>query len=70
MKNLGVLNIKFFFFIMVFLEEMKKSIYNRIGLVLPIIDVKMIPEELLGLSNLTKAQTFYVHKPTKVVIVD
>ena len=39
------------------------------GLVMLIINLKMIPKELLGLPDLIRAQVFYIYKLTIVVIV-
>ena len=66
MKNLHVFGLKFFFFIKASLEETQESI----GLALLIINLKIILEELLGLPDLTRAQSLCVYKLTEVVMFD
>lgn len=60
---------KSFFFIRTPLGIKKKSIYSFIGLILIKVDLKMIPRELLGLFDITRAQIFFVYKLTEVVII-
>ena len=69
MENLGVLSSKLFFLIMAPLREAREGVYSTVRLVLSIIDSKMIPRELLGPPDLTRAQTLCIHKPTEVVMV-
>ena len=69
MKNLGVFSLKLFFFIDISLGEMKESICNFIGLVLLIIDPKMISRGLLDQFDLIRAQTLCIHKLTEVIMI-
>lgn len=69
-KNLSIFDLKLFFLIYIFLKKAKKSICNSIGLVLIIIDPKIIFEKLLGLLDLTKAQTLYIYQLTGVFIIN
>ena len=69
MKNLGVFSLKLFFFIDTSLGETRKSIYHSIGLVLLIINSKIIPGELLGPFDLTRAQVLHIHKLTVVIMI-
>lgn len=68
-KNLNILTLKLFYFIKAPLKEVRKSIYSSISLVLLIIYLQMIPQKLLGSSDLTKTQTLSIHKTTKIIIV-
>ena len=47
----------------------RKSISYSINLFLIIINLKVILKKFLGLANLTKIQTLYIYKLTKVIIV-
>ena len=69
MKDLGILSLKLFFFIVASLREVKVGVCNFICLALMIVNPKMVSRKLLGLLDLTRAQAFHIHKPTKVVIV-
>ena len=69
MENLGVLSSKLFFFILTPLKDAKESICSPVGLVLTIIDPKMISGELLGPTDLFGAYALYIHKSTEVIIV-
>ena len=69
MENLGTLSSKLFFLIMAPLREAREGVYNTVCLVLMIIDLKMILRELLGPTDLARAQTLRVHKPTEVVMI-
>lgn len=55
--------------ILIFLKKIRKSLYYFIDLILIIIDPKVIPRELLGPSNLIKAQVIYIYKLTRVIMV-
>ena len=70
MENLGILSLKFFFFILNPLKEARKSICSLIGLALTIIDPKMISEKLLGPTDLSRAQALCIHESTEVIMVD
>ena len=69
MEDLGVLSLKLFFLIMAPLREARKGVCSSVCLALTIIDLKMIPRELLGSPNLARAQTLCIHKLTKVIMV-
>lgn len=69
-KKFRYSQLKLFFFISAPLKEAQKSICSLIDIVLLIIDLKIILEELLSLPNLVRAQTFYIHELTKVLIFD
>ena len=70
MKNLDILSLKLFFLIMTPLREMKEGVYSSISLASMVVDLKMVSKKFLGPSNLIRAQTFYIHELTKVVIID
>ena len=69
-ENLGVLISKNIFFSLALLRKAKQGISCSISFSLIIIDLKVVSRELLGLANLIKAQTFYIYKLTKVVMVN
>lgn len=56
------------FFIFILLKKTKKSICGFVGLVLLIINSKVILKELLSLPKFTIAQIFYIHKLTEMII--
>ena len=69
MKNLSILSLKLFFLFETSLWEAKQSVCSSIGLALAIINLKMVSRKLLGPPDLIKAQTLYIYKLTKVVVV-
>ena len=69
MKNLSILSLKLFIFIFVFLRKMRQYICSSICLILTIINKKIVPEELLGPTDLFRAETLYIHKVAKVVVI-
>ena len=69
MKNLSVFSLKLFFFFDTLLKEARESICSSVGLVLSIINTKIILEKLFGSPDLSRAQTLYIHKMTKVIII-
>lgn len=56
-------------FFLALLKEIKQRISSYISLALTIINMKVILRELLGLLNLSRAQTFYIYKLTKVIVI-
>ncbi len=70
LKNLGILICKSFFFSLTSLKEVKQSISCSISFFLTIIDLKMVLRELLGLADLTKAQTFCIHELMEVIMIN
>ena len=69
MKNLSVLSSKLFFLIQTSLRETRKYICSSICFTLTIIDLKIVTKELLGPADLIRAQTFYIHELSKVIMV-
>lgn len=69
MKNLSNLISQHFFLSLTSLWEAKQGISHSISFFLIIIDLEVISRELLGLADLTKAQTLYINEPTDVIIV-
>ena len=61
--------LKAFFLIQTFLREMRECICSPICFTLTIINLKMITRELLGLKDLTRAQTLCIHELSEVIIV-
>ena len=70
MKNLGILISESFFLGLASLEEARQSISRSICLFLTIIDLEIVWEELLGPTDLTRAQTFRIHELTEVIMVN
>ena len=70
MKNLSIFSLKLFFFIFVSLKKTKQCIYSFIYFLLTIINPKMIFEQLLGPTDIPKAQTLYIYKTTKIFLID
>lgn len=69
MKNFGVFSSKTFFFLLTLLRVMRQDINSCIYVTLVVINLKMIMRQLLCLPNLTKTNTFCVHKTRKVVVI-
>ena len=69
MKNLAILSLKLIFFILTFLKNLWQGIYSYICLVLVIIDLEIVSKKLLGPTDLSGAQTLYIYKTTKAIIV-
>ncbi len=69
MKNLGVLISESLFFGLASLGEARQSISHSISLSLTIIDLEVVLRELLGPTDLTRAQAFRIHKLTEVIMV-
>lgn len=69
MKNPSILHFYLVFFGLTFLREVRESIYSSISLALLIINIKMIPGELLGPLDLTYAEDLCIYEPIKVVVV-
>ena len=70
MQDLDVLDLEGFFLFCTLLKVSKQDINYFIYLALTIIDLKVVIREFLSPANLFGAQTFYVHKPIEVIIVD
>ena len=47
-----------------------QSISSSINIALVIINTEMVAKQLLGLADLTEAQSFRIHEPTKVIMID
>ena len=69
MKNLSIFSLKLFFFIEASLREARYSVCNSISPALSIINLEMISRELLGLSDLTRAQVICIHEPSEVFMI-
>ena len=69
MNNLAILSLKLMFFIFAFLEKPQQSIDKYIYFALVIVDLEMILRKLLGLADLFRAQTLYIYKAIKIVLI-
>ena len=69
MKNLSVLSLNLFFFIIALLRKVGEHICSSIYFILIITYLKMISKELLDRTNLAKAQTFYINKIKKLLLL-
>ncbi len=69
MKNLGILIFESFFLSLTSLREARQSISYRITFFLTIINLEVVSRDLVGSTDLTKAQALDIHKSTEVVIV-
>ncbi len=69
MKNLEILISESFFLGLASLEEVRQGISRSISLFLTIIDLEVVSRELLGPTDLTKAQAFCMHESTEVIMV-
>ncbi len=69
MKNLGVFISESLLLGLDLLKKVRQSISRSISLSLTIIDLEVVLREFLGSAELTRAQTFYIHKLTEVIMV-
>ena len=72
MEDLSILSLKIFFFIELIktlLRKAKQCVYYSICFILTIINLKIVTQELFGLTDLTRAKTFYIYKLSEVIIV-
>ena len=70
MKYLGIFISESFFLGFASLEEARQGISRRICLSLMIIDSKVVSRELLGPTDLTRAQALCIHELTEVIMVN
>ena len=69
-ENFDVFDSKCFFLFYTLLKVSKQGISSSIYLVLIIIDLKMVTEKFLSLTDLFRAETLCIYKPLEVIIVD
>ena len=69
MQNFDVLGSESFFLLNTPLRVIKQGIGSSICLALLVIDPEVVTRELLGLANLSGAQTFCLHELSEVVMV-
>ena len=69
MKDLAIFSLKFIFFILFYLQKPQQSNCSYICFVPVVVNLKMVSEKLLGLVDLSRAQTFCIHEVTKVVVI-
>ena len=69
MQNLDVLRLEGFFFLGTLLRVSKQGIGSSVSLALTIVNLEVVTRELLGLADLSGAQTVCVHEPAEVVVV-
>ncbi len=69
MKNLGVLICECLILSLASLGEAKQSISHSISLSLMIINSEVVLRELLGQTDLTRAQAFCIDESTEVIMV-
>ena len=68
-KNLGILISESFFLGLASLGEARQGINRSICLSLIIIDLKVVSRELLGPTDLARAQALHIYESTEVIIV-
>ena len=69
MQNLDVFRSEGLFLLSTLLRVSKQGIDSPVSLALTIVDLEVVIRELLGLADLSEAQTFHVHEPAEVVVV-
>lgn len=70
MKNISILILKYFFLSLILLWESRHGISCNISLSLTIVNLKIVTKELLGLTDLTKAQVLCIYELMEVVIIN
>ena len=68
-QNLDVLRSEGVFLLNTPLRVLRQGIGSSVSLALTIIDSKVVTRELLGLADLSGAQTLRVYEPAEVVVV-
>ena len=69
MKDSAILSLELILLILASLRKPRQSICSCICFALAVVDSKMVSGELLGLADLSGAQTLRIHEATKVVVV-
>ena len=69
MQNLDIFRLEGVFLLSTPLKVSRQSIGISIGLILTIINVKVVTREFLSPADLSRAQTLRVHELSEVVIV-
>ena len=69
MKDLAILSSELILLILASLRKPQQSICSCICFALAVVNLKMVSGELLGLADLSGAQTLCIHEATKVVVV-
>ena len=69
MRDLAIFSSKLIFFILVLLQKPWQNICSLIYFVIAVVDSKIVLGELLDSMDLSKAQDFYIHKATKLVVI-
>ena len=57
------------FFLSISLRVLRQDISSSVSFALTIIDLEVVTKEFLGLADLFRAQTFYIHELSKVLMV-
>ena len=69
-QDIDILCSEGLFFLSILLKILKQGIGSSICFALIIIDFKMVLRKFLSSANLSGAQTFYIHKLPKVLMID
>ena len=69
MEDLDVLGAEGVFLLYTLWRILRQGISSSISLALIIVDSEVVTREFLGPTDLSGAQTLYLHKPTEVVVV-
>ena len=69
MQDLCIFSLKGLFFVSTLLRVLRQGINSFISFVLSIINPEVILEQFLNLSDVPKAQAFYIHEALEVVVV-
>lgn len=67
-KNLGNFSFESFLLSLVFYEK-REGISSNVDVFLMVIDLKMVSEQFLSLSDMSGAQTFCISKSTEVFVI-
>lgn len=69
MQNLEIFSLNVIFFVLAFLQKIEQCICSSISFIFVIIDMLIVLKEYLILSDLFEAQSFYIYKTIKVVVI-
>lgn len=69
MQNFDIFSLEDLFFFCILLKVLEQGISSFISLILSIVNLKIISQKFFGPIKLFEVQTFYIHKPPKVIMV-
>ena len=69
MKDSAIFSSELILLILAFLKKPRQSICSRICLTLAIVNLEMVSRELLGPTDLSRAQALRIYETTEIIVV-